>query len=94
MKQVAAPLSLLALTGCVTLPEGVDEAAVLRFNDAVKSMGCTLITEPHYLGTELQTGLTRAQVIEMLQYSLALEHAVPLEGGGYRFTTGECRDAA
>jgi len=94
MKRAVMLLSPLALTACVMPPEGVDEAAVLRFNDAVLSMGCELVTEPHYLATELQTGLTRDQVIGMIQYKLALDEAMPKDGGGYEFTTGACGNAA
>ncbi|WP_425039565.1 hypothetical protein [Primorskyibacter sp. S187A] len=87
-----APLGLVA--ACAMPPEGVDEAAVMRFDDAVKSMGCELVTEPHFLATELQTGLTRDQVVAMVQYKVALEQAVAMESGGHRFTSGGCADAA
>jgi hypothetical protein len=87
-------LAALALAGCVAPPEGVDESAVARFDDAVRSMGCELVTEPHFLATELQTGLTRQQVVGMVQYQVALDQATRLEGGGHRFTTGGCGDAA
>ena len=71
-------------------PEGVDEAAVTRFDNAVKSMGCELVTEPHFLATELQTGLTREQVVGMIQYKLALEQAEPLPEGGHKFLSKGC----
>jgi len=94
MRRGAVPLSLLALAGCAIPPEGVDEAAVARFDDAVISMGCVLVTEPHFLATELQAGLTRDQVIGMIGYKKAIDEAAPIPGGGHRFTMEGCGDAA
>ena len=71
-------------------PEGIDEPGVARFDNAVKSMGCVLVTEPHFLAAELQTGFTRQQIIELVQYKVALEEAEPLPDGGHKFTNEEC----
>lgn len=80
----------IVLSACAMPPKGVDEAAVARFDNAVISMNCQLITEPHYLAAEFQTGLTREQVVEMVGYKIAIEEAAPIEAGGYQFTMEGC----
>ena len=94
MTRLAAFTALMALGACAMPPEGVDEAAVARFDNAVLSMGCKLVTEPHYVAAEFQTGLSRETLIETIQYKIALEQAEPLEEGGFRFKTQGCGDAA
>lgn len=88
---VAASLVAGVLAGCATLPEGTGPEAVPAFDAAVKSLGCTLIVEGDYLATELQTGLTRDQVVQMIQYKLALQQAQKRPEGGFVFTGGACK---
>ena len=87
----AATLAGLGLlTACALPPEGVSEADLVAFDEAVASIGCDLVDETDYLPVELQTGLTREQVIEVAQFRLAAEQAVSLSNGGIRLITGAC----
>lgn len=94
---IARPLAAFAglglLTACAMPPQGVTEADLVAFDAAVASIGCDLVSESDYLPVELQTGLTREQVIETAQFRLAAEQAVSLEGGGVRLITGACAPA-
>ena len=87
---LGAVVPLLLAAACAMPPKDVDDAAIARFDNAVLSMGCQLITEPHFLATELQTGLTREQVIGMIEYNVALDRAVPMEDGGHQFMLEGC----
>jgi hypothetical protein len=93
----AHPLAVLSglglLTACALPPQGVSEAQLVAFDEAVASIGCDLVGESDYLPVELQTGLTREQVVEVAQFRLASEQAVALEGGGVRLITGACAPA-
>ena len=95
MRKGFAALATLGLTAaCAMPPEGVDDAALAAFDNAVASVGCVLQTERQYLPVELQTGLTREQVQEVAAYRIALEEAVALESGGVRLVSGACTPPA
>lgn len=88
------PLAGLALvSACAMPPEGVTPQDLAAFDEAVASVGCELVGESDYLPVELQTGLTREQVIQTAAYRVAAEEAVHLEGGGVRLITGACAPA-
>lgn len=86
-----AGLGLLA--ACALPPDGVKPDDLVAFDAAVASVGCDLVGESDYLPVELQTGLTREQVVETAQFRLANEQAVALENGGVRLITGACAPA-
>jgi hypothetical protein len=86
----AAIAGLGLLGACALPPQGVDQASLVAFDEAVVSIGCDLVDETDYLPVELQTGLTREQVIEVAQFRLASEEAVSLSNGGIRLITGAC----
>ena len=73
-----------------TLAMPPDDPRHDAFDEAVASIGCDLVDETDYLPVELQTGLTREQVIEVAQFRLAAEQAVSLSNGGIRLITGAC----
>ncbi|WP_146588952.1 hypothetical protein [Puniceibacterium confluentis] len=85
---------LALLSACALPPEGVDEERLAMFDSAVASIGCDLISEADYLPVELQTGLTRSQVIEVASYKTLREEGVKLSNGGFRLKTGACADVA
>ncbi|WP_439122894.1 hypothetical protein [Marivita sp.] len=78
------------LSACALPPEGVTPVDLAAFDEAVASIGCDLVDEGDYLPVELQTGLTRQQVLETAQFRLASEQAVSLSNGGIRLITGAC----
>ncbi|MBR9765213.1 MAG: hypothetical protein GYB53_17255 [Rhodobacteraceae bacterium] len=85
------PLTALALAGCtMSMPEDLPAGAAENFNDAVASVGCVLRTERDYLPVELQTGLNRAQAVEMAQYKIATGEAVSLPDGAVQLVVGDC----
>ncbi|MFO7758427.1 MAG: hypothetical protein R6V26_08105 [Roseovarius sp.] len=75
---------------CTMMPEGVDEQAISRYDSAVQSLGCTLVSEPDYLAAGLQTGLSRAQLTDITSYKLSSGGAEQLPDGGVELTTGAC----
>ncbi|MBM2322395.1 MULTISPECIES: hypothetical protein [Marivita] len=86
-----APLAGLGLlAACAMPPEGVTPVDLVAFDEAVASIGCDLVGESDYLPVELQTGLTREQVIQTAAFRVASEQAVKLENGGVRLITGSC----
>ena len=86
-----APLTALGLlAACAMPPQGVPADAIASYDEAVASVGCTLRSEKDYLPVEIQTGMTRQQVLEMTAYKLATEKAVKLEDGSVKLTTGAC----
>lgn len=92
--RLLASLAALGLTAaCALPPEGVTPENLASFDVAVASIGCDLVSESDYLPVELQTGLTRDQVIGTAQFRLANDEAVRLENGGIRLTTGACAPA-
>ncbi len=89
--RVFAPLAGIGLlTACAMPPDGVTKEDLVAFDEAVASIGCELVGESDYLPVELQTGLTREQVIETAAFRVAAEEAVKLENGGVRLITGSC----
>jgi hypothetical protein len=92
--RLVLPLAGLALvSACAMPPEGVTPQDLAAFDEAVASVGCALVGESDYLPVELQTGLTREQVIQTAAYRVAAEEAVQLESGGVRLITGACAPA-
>lgn len=87
---VSSMLALGFLAACAIPPQGVSQEDIANFDTAVASIGCELVGESDYLPVELQTGLTREQVIQVAQYRVAAEAAVSLENGGVRLITGDC----
>ncbi|MCK0148765.1 hypothetical protein MWU54_01920 [Marivita sp. S6314] len=90
---LTAVAALCSVAACAIPPQGVSPEDVARFDDAVASIGCDLVGESDYLPVELQTGMTREQVVQTAQYRLATEDAVQLENGGIRLVTGPCAPA-
>ena len=89
--RIIAPLAGLSLlAACAMPPEGVTPAGLVAFDEAVASIGCDLVGESDYLPVELQTGLSREQVLQTAAYRVANEEAVRLEDGGIRLITGAC----
>ncbi|NIZ09200.1 hypothetical protein HCZ97_07125 [Pseudooceanicola sp. HF7] len=86
------PLALVA--ACAVPPSDVTPQQSANFDAAVASIGCELRTERDYLPVELQTGMTRDQVIAMAQYRMAMNMAVGSEDGAVRLTTGPCAPSA
>ncbi|WP_239521014.1 hypothetical protein [Pseudooceanicola aestuarii] len=82
--------ALFLTAGCAMPPQGAPANASANFNDAVASVGCNLRTERDYLPVELQTGMTREQVIQMAQFKMGNGEAVALEDGGVKLVTGAC----
>mgnify|MGYP001799498090 CR=1 FL=1 len=81
------------VAACALPPQGVTQQDLANFDLAVASIGCDLIGESDYLPVELQTGLTRQQVIDTAQFRLATDAAVQLENGGVRLVIGDCAPA-
>ncbi|MEM9843867.1 MAG: hypothetical protein AAF965_03650 [Pseudomonadota bacterium] len=83
-------LAGLLVAGCALPPEGTSPGDVARFQAAVETVGCQLISEAEYLPVELQTGLSREQSTRLASYMVASNRAVRLSTGGIRLTTGAC----
>lgn len=82
---------VLALGGCLDIPpQGVTPEMIAEYDAAVASIGCDMVGESDYQPVELQTGLTREQVIEITEYKLARDEAVKRSEGGVRITSGAC----
>ena len=91
MSRICLALGLLGLTAaCALPPDGVSETDLARYDAAVTSLGCTLVTEPDYLAAGIQTGLTREQLLEVTAYKLSSGGAERLPEGGIKLTTGAC----
>jgi hypothetical protein len=87
---LTASAALAALGACAMPPQGVPADAVTAYDAAVASVGCNLRSEKDYLPIEIQTGMTREQVLEMTTYKLANKQAVKLEDGSVQLKTGAC----
>ena len=61
-----------------------------HYEAAVASIGCEMVSESDYVPVEVQTGLTRQQVLDITAYQLAAGNAENLPGGGVKLTTGAC----
>lgn len=82
--------TVLLVAGCALPPEGTSPGDVARFQTAVETVGCQLVSEAEYLPVELQTGLSREQSTRLASYLVASNRAVRLSTGGIRMTTGAC----
>jgi hypothetical protein len=82
------------VAACAMPPQGVPADAVGSYDAAVASVGCVMRSDKDYLPVELQTGMTREQVLEMTAYKIANDQAVKLEDGSVKLTTGACANAA
>jgi len=84
-------LPVLGLSAaCAMPPQGVPTDAVTAYDAAVASIGCNMRTEQDYLPVELQTGMTREQVLAMTSYKIANKQAVKLPDGTVQLKTGAC----
>ena len=86
----AAVVATSIEAGCATPPEGTTQEDVERFEAAIASIGCELVTEADYLPVELQTGLSRDQSTKLAAFVIATERAVRLENGGVKLVKGPC----
>lgn len=92
--RILTPLAGLGLlAACAMPPEGVTPEGLVAFDEAVASIGCELVGESDYLPVELQTGMSREQVIQTAAFRVANEEAVKLENSGVRLITGSCAPA-
>jgi hypothetical protein len=81
----------LCLTAaCAMPPQGVPSDAITAYDAAVASVGCNLRSEKDYLPVEIQTGMTREQVLAMTSFKLANKQAVKLPDGTVQLKVGEC----
>ncbi|MCA0964891.1 hypothetical protein [Salipiger bermudensis] len=88
-------LPLIATAGCLALPpQGIEDAQLRAFDEAVASIGCNLDYEADYLAVELQTGLAREQVQQVANYRIAAGAGESSAAGGFRLTTGSCAPEA
>ncbi len=90
LRTVALGLTVLSLAACAMPPQGVPLDAVTSYDAAVASVGCKMRSEKDYLPVEIQTGMSRQQVLEMTAYKIANKQAVRLEDGSVQLTTGAC----
>lgn len=87
--------ALLALSACVTPPEGATVDDVTYFEAAVATIGCTLTTDADFRTVEFQAGLTRQQVLDIAGQALATGRAERAEDGkGVRLIAGPCAPGA
>ncbi len=95
MKKTLTGLAAIGLlAGCQMPPQDTTGEDLALFDAAVASIGCDLVGESDYLPVELQTGMTREKLIEVAQYKVSTEEAVPLSNGGVRLVTGACAPVA
>lgn len=86
-----APLTLAACvetTGTQTGRTPAEDSA--NFDAAVASIGCDLKFEKDYLPVELQTGMSRDEVLKTAATKVRRGEAVSLQGGGVRSVVGAC----
>ncbi len=93
-KLVCCVAALLTLAACDTPPDGTEKDDVAFFEEAVASIGCTLVTGPDYNTVQFQADLTREQVLALAGYELGAGRAERLESGGIRLTAGPCAPGA
>ncbi len=82
--------ALALLSACVLPPDGVTDEGLAMFDGAVASIGCDLVTEEDYIPVELQTGMSRREVMDVASYKTSTEEGVKLSNGGFRLRTGDC----
>lgn len=88
----------LGLSGCMEAgigalgipPATVSPEDIANYEAAVHSIGCNLITEADYAPVEIQTGMSREQVLNITQFEISAGKAAPIEGGGVQLQTGAC----
>ncbi len=90
---IAAASALLA--GCVETTGGTAGGPTPaenaeNFDAAVASIGCDLKFESDYLPVELQTGMSREDILKVAASKVRRGQAVALSGGGIRSTIGAC----
>lgn len=91
MRVAVALVGLMTLTACMeAVPQGAAPEDAALFDGAVASVGCQMIGESDYLPVELQTGLTREQVVHMIQFKVLSGEAEKLPKGGFKFKSGAC----
>ncbi len=84
---IAAPVLIVA---CTMVPESVTTEDIAFYDAAVASLGCAIVTEPDYLAAGMQTGLSRAQLLDITAYKLSSGEAERRPAGGIELTTGAC----
>lgn len=89
-RSALAMMAIPLVAACAVPPTGVPTDANAAYDAAVASIGCNLRTERDYLPVEIQTGMTREQVLKMTEYKLATKKAVKEPDGGVKLTTGAC----
>jgi len=85
--------TLLAAPGAVVAdapPAGTTAEHVARFDAAAASLGCTLPSAGGYLAMEIQTGLARQKLLDLVAYRVSTGDAARQSGGGLKLTTGAC----
>jgi hypothetical protein len=87
-------LAAAALAACDAPPEDTSKDDVTFFEEAVASIGCTLVSGPDYNTVQFQADLTRAQALALAGYELGAGRAERLESGGIRLTAGPCAPGA
>lgn len=90
MRFLGASAVFALLSACAMPPEGVDDVALAKFDAAVASIGCDMSGEQDYIPVELQSGLTRQQLLDIAEYKIKIEEGVTLSDGGFRLKTGAC----
>ena len=90
MKKYLVIPGLCLTAACAMPPQGVPGDAISAYDAAVASVGCNLRTEKDYLPVEIQTGMTREQVLAMTSYKLANKQAEKLPDGTVQLKVGDC----
>ncbi|NCQ24230.1 MAG: hypothetical protein COW54_02000 [Rhodobacteraceae bacterium CG17_big_fil_post_rev_8_21_14_2_50_63_15] len=89
-KVVFSSAGLALATACSLPPQGVSPQQLALYDAAAASVGCTMVSESDYLAAELQTGLSRQQLLDITAYKLSSGAAERLPGGGVKLTKGAC----
>lgn len=71
-------------------PNSTTQTDIANYEAAVASIGCNMVSEADYEPVQIQTGLTRDQVVSITQYELQAGKAARIEGGGVQLQTGAC----
>lgn len=72
-------------------PNSTSQTDIANYEVAVASIGCNLVSEADYEPVQIQTGLTREQVVSITQYQLQAGKAARIQGGGVQLQTGACK---
>ncbi|MEM6610544.1 MAG: hypothetical protein AAF689_18445, partial [Pseudomonadota bacterium] len=81
-RSVGLLAAMIFVSGCALPPEGTTASDVAKFEAAVATVGCQIVTEAEYLPVELQTGLSREQTTKLAAYMVTTNRAVRLSTGG------------